>query len=226
MHHQHVELGAVMEESDGWQRPVQYVSTEQELAQVRKTVGLCDISAVGKVSFQGEELDSVLASGLRDRGALDIGAVRRHYIDKGPAAPCDIVLARLALDEVLILTEPNLAPPVCEALDQQADQCAHVVDVTSGLAGVRITGPSGHLLMASVTELDTSSEGFPNMSCAQTKVAEVHAVLLRLDLGSLPSYELYFGRELGEYLWHALFEAGDEYGVVPVGIEAMARLEE
>ena len=149
----------------------------------------------------------------------------RHSLANGPGAAWSVVLARLAHDEALILTESDQAPSVCEALEQQADQCAHVVDVTSGLAGIRTTGPSGDLLMASVTEVDTSPRALPNMRCAQTKVAEIHAVLLRLDLGSLLSYDLYFGRELGEYMWQALFEAGEEYGAIPIGIEAMARLE-
>jgi len=55
-------------------------------------------------------------------------------------------------------------------------------------------------------------------------VAEVHGTLLRIDTGGLPSFDLYFGREFGEYLWDALLEAGGEYSVAPFGIEAMARL--
>ena len=51
-------------------------------------------------------------------------------------------------------------------------------------------------------------------------------MLLRLDLGSVCSYEVYFGREFGEYMWDALLEAGDEHGATPVGVEAVERLQE
>ena len=33
-----------------------------------------------------------------------------------------------------------------------------------------------------------------------------------------------FGRELGEYMWDVLLEAGEAYGVVPFGFETLARI--
>ncbi len=224
MHYQHLALGAVMVDRDGWQRPARYTSVKQELDRLREAVGLCDISPVGKLSVQGDDLDSALARAFGDARPPDVGAVQRESVGSG-SARSPHALARLAHDEAMVFTEPGHAAAVSETLEQQADLCAHVVDVTSGLGGVRITGPSGHLLLAGVTELDASPEALPELSCAQTRIAEVHAVLLRLDLGNIRSYEVYFGREFGEYMWDALLEAGDEHGAVPVGIEAMEELE-
>ena len=223
MHYRHLALGAVMVERDGWQRPARYVSVKREIEQFREAVGLCDISPVGKLSVHGDDLDSALARAFGEGRPPDVGAVQRRSVSSG-SAQLPIALARLAHDEAMVFTEPGHAAAVSEPLEQAADLCAHVVDVSSGLGGVRITGPSAHLLLAGVTELDASPDALPNMSCAQTKIAEVHAVLLRLDLGSVRSYEVYFGREFGEYMWDALLEAGDEHGVVPVGIEAMEEL--
>ena len=223
MHYRHLALGAVMVERDGWQRPARYVSVERELDQLREAVGLCDISPVGKLSVQGDDLDSALARAFGDARPPDVGAVQRRSVSSG-CAQSTVALARLAHDEAMVFTEPGHAAAVSEMLEQAADICAHVVDVTSGLGGVRITGPSAHLLLAGVTELDASPETLPELSCAQTKIAEVHAVLLRLDLGSVRSYEVYFGREFGEYMWDALLEAGDEHRATPVGIDATEEL--
>ncbi len=223
MHYQHLALGAVMVERDGWQRPARYASVKQELDQLRGAVGLCDISPVGKLSVQGDDLDSALARAFGDARPPDVGAVQRRSVSSG-SAQLPVVLARLAHDEAMVFTEPGHAAAVSETLEQQADLCAHVVDVTSGLGGVQITGPSGHLLLAGVTELDASPDALPELSCAQTRIAGVHAVLLRLDVGNVLGYEVYFGREFGEYMWDALLEAGDEHGAVPVGMEAMEEL--
>ena len=160
--------------------------------------------------------------GARRRGG---GAGQGRSVGSG-SAQVPVALARMAHDEGMVFNEPGRAAAVSETLEQAADLCANVVDVTSGLGGVRITGPSAHLLLAGVTELDASPDALPNMSCAQTKIAEVHAVLLRVDVGSVCSYEVYFGREFGEYMWDALLEAGDEHGTTPVGVEAMAGLQE
>ena len=102
--------------------------------------------------------------------------------------------------------------------------CVHLLDHTSGLAGVRLTGPESDQLLSKLTELDTSPDAFPNLSCAQTRCAEIHGTLIRTDLGPLPSYDLFFPREFGEYMWDAIFEAGEEFGVAAVGFEAADRV--
>ena len=86
-------------------------------------------------------------------------------------------------------------------------------------------GPESDQLLSKLTELDTSPEAFPNLSCAQTRCAEIHGTLIRTDLGSLPSYDLFFPREFGEYMWDAIFEAGEEFGVAAVGFEAADRVQ-
>ena len=124
----------------------------------------------------------------------------------------------------MALTGPSQAVSLSEALGGHRDGCAHVVDLSSGLAGARVTGPSAHLLLAGVTEFDVSPSAFPDMSCAQARAAEIHCVILRSDLAGLASYELFFGREFGEYMWEALLEVAEEHRGGPVGLEAMARL--
>ena len=223
MHHQHVELGAVMAESGGWLRPARYSSVEQELDQIQKAAGLVDTGPMGKLRVEGDEIEPLLTRVFGGLGPPEVGAVRRSHLDEG-AIQQPLLLAYLANDEAMIVTEPGQAASLRQALELAADGCAHVVDLTSGMAGVRITGPLGHLLLGSVSDLDISGDAFPDMSCAQTKVAEVEGVVLRLDLADVVSYDLYFGREYGQYMWEALLEAGEEYGITPVGFEAMARL--
>ena len=223
MHYQHAERGAVMEDRDGWQQPVRFTSVDEEFQQLQTTGGLCDISPVGKLNLQGDELEPFLNAAFPGLGPLSVGSVRRLNLEHNPEVG-PFVIARLADDEAWILTGINQAQSVADALGEQADQCAHVLDITSGLSGVSIAGPLAQRVLSGVSELDTDAEMFPNMTCAQTNAAEIHNMLLRLDFESLPGYQLYFGREFGEYMWDALLEAAEEYGITPVGIEAMARL--
>ena len=220
MHHRHLELGAVMMESDGWLRPSRYTSVEHELERLQTAVGLCDIIPTGKLSLHGSDLDFVLSSAFGDGGSLDVGAVRPRRLGNGPA-----IVARLASDEFMILIEPGQTSLMLNTMGGRDDRCAHVVDTTSALAGVSITGPSGHLLLSTPTELDVGTEAFPNMTCAQSRVAEIHGVLLRLDSGDLLSYELYFGPSSGSTFGTPCFRPGEEYHVTPFGIETLVHLE-
>ena len=115
-------------------------------------------------------------------------------------------------DEVWALTPAGSAARLFSRL--AAD--SHVVEVTSGLAGVAIVGPDAFSVLAALTELDVSSIGFPDMTCAQASVAEIPATLVRRD-SDVPRFDLYFGREYGEHMWTALLDAG----AAPMGSEAL-----
>ena len=223
MHHKHLALGAALEERDGWQQPARYASAEQELERLKVAVGLWDISSVGKVSIQGEQLDHLLTASFSSAMDLTIGSMRQMNLGDG-ADSWDCVLVRLAMDDYLALTPTGRNVTLVELLEEDPDRCAHVLDVTSALAGVKIAGPSAGLLLASLTELNLSDAAFPDLRCGQSMMAGIHGTLRRRDVAGLTSYELYFTREFGEYMWDVLMEAGERFGAVPVGFEAMELL--
>ena len=223
LHHKHLALGATLEEQGGWQQPARYSSAEQELERLKIGAGLCDVSPVGKIGLQGEDLDPLLTATFPGAMELQIGSLRQMEVGS-PSGPWCCVLARLAMDEYLAITPTNRNTTLIELLEEDPDRCAHVVDLTSALAGVRIAGPSAVLLLASLTELNLSDEAFADLRCGQVKMAGIHGTLLRRDMAGLLCYELYFTREFGEYMWDVLMEAGERYDGLPVGFEAMELL--
>ena len=223
MHHKHLALGASMVERDGWQQPARYESVEEEVEHLRQRAGICDISPMGKLIFKGEELDHLLTPAFSGALRMDVGSVARTTMGSG-SGPTPVVLARLAPDELLALTAPVRASTVIDILEEDAERCAHVLDISSGLAGVRVCGPKSGLLLGQILALDVSTTAFADLRCAQTQAAEIHVTLLRMDLENLPSYELYFQREFGEYMWDVLTKAGQVCAASPVGIDAMSGL--
>ena len=223
MHHSQVALGAVMVEREGWLRAARFTSADDETERVRGGVGLLDLSLQGKLYLLGGEIDSTLAALFPQLPKLSVGNLVRQRLGAERGAR-EVELARLADDELLVLTAPKQARAVSEALSQSPADCVHAVDITSALAGVGVVGPLADRLLAGIIEVDLSPGTFPNQSCAQLMAAEVHGTLLRHDLGGLPRYDLYFSRDFGEYMWDALVEAGAPHGVVPFGLEALSLL--
>ena len=224
LHHKHLQLGAEMVEFAGWQRPARYRAAEDEIRRLMQAVGVCDISPVGKLSVQGEEIDRLLDaafSGLDNRG---VGGVSRGQLATGDAQQVAEV-ARLAHDELMLLTAPGQAPSVMSLLSEHPGECVHIVDITSALAGVRLAGPGAGRVLSRLTELDIALDAFPDRSVAQAKIAEIGGVLLRRDAGALLAFDLYFSREYGEYMWESLMEAGEDYVIAPFGVDALERLE-
>ena len=222
LHHVHLALGAEMDESYGWLRPAMYTTPDEEAEAVRCGVGLCDISPSGKLLLHGD-IDRYIMEGLQQGSPEEPGdaGLMQFTEDSGIG---DILAARLAADEALLITAPNQSPMVAETLGSMADACAHSVDVTSARTGICVSGPAAQRTLAAVSETDTSPHSFPDMSCAQGSFSQVHATLIRHDLGTLPRYYIYVDRSHGEYLWETLIEAGSRYGIAPFGTAALTRL--
>ena len=223
LHHAHLAIGADMAESYGWLRPVSYTTPEDEAAAVRRGVGLCDTSPSGKLLLHGE-IDRYIMEGLQQGGPEEPGdaGLMQFTEDSGIG---DILAARLTADEALLITAPTQSPMVAETLGSMEDACAYSVDITSARTAICVAGPAAQGTLAAVTEIDTSPHSFPDMSCAQGSISQVHATLIRHDLGDLPCYHVYVDRAYGEYLWETLTEAGGRYDITPFGTTALNRLQ-
>ena len=220
LHHRLLDLGAAMVDLGGWQVAGRYTTPEEEIAGISEAVGLVDFSPATKLSIQGEAIDALLRNAYGEASILEVGRVRRRQV-AGLVPGYHAAAARLARDELLVLAAPGEARTLLPALSASAEGCAHLVDVTSALCSVRVTGPRARQLMSRVIELDLRESFFPDMSCAQGKLSEVECTVLRHDIGGLTSYELYFSRDYGEYLWDSVMESGEDLGVVPYGSEAL-----
>ena len=226
MHHVHIELGAMMVDEGGWQRPSVYSTVDEEVERLRDAAGITDISPDGKISLQGSGVGDMVGGGLSSASSgegLGIGGCALVTPSGSPDASA-VLLSRLADDEMFAVTSPSERRTVYASLAGHAGPTAQAVDVTSALAGAAITGPSAAMVLSAVSGLDTSRGNLPDMGCSQSEIAGVHGVFVRADRGEVPGYRVYFGREYGEYVWEALMDSGRDYGAAPVGIEALARL--
>jgi sarcosine oxidase subunit alpha len=224
LHHKHLQLGADMVELRGWQRPACYTGAEDEICRLSEAVGLCDVSPVGKLNVQGEEIDHFLDAAILDFDKMGVGGVSRGQLVTGDLQQA-AEIARLAYDELLMLTAPGQAAAVMSLLEEHRYKCVHIVDITSALTGVRLAGPDTRHVLSRLTELDIGPDALPDWSSAQAKIAEVSGILVRRDAGDLLGFDLYFSRDYGEYMWESLMEAGEDYLIVPFGIDALGRLE-
>jgi len=216
MQPRHLSLGATLVETNKWLLPARYSTVEEETEHLRASAGVSDISSNGKLVLQGE-IDSQILQALGQSGPGAIGTVGKIAHESG-----EIVIARLAADDALLVTAGRSS--TLAGLVEHGDTCSHTVDMTSVLAGLAIVGPRAQSVLAGLTEIDTSDMAFPDLSCAQGMVAEVRATLLRVDRRGVPGYELYFGREYGEYMWDSVLEAGEPAELTPVGTEALAKI--
>lgn len=225
MHYKHLALGATMLDDNGWQRPAYYSSVQEETDTIKRTGGICDISPNGKIMLHGVDLDRFIEGALSYVGTLMTGRAARCSAQLTKTLPDNpALLCRLSKDEAFVTTMPDTVDSTVDYLMKHIDRCSHLINVSSGLAGVKIIGPLARSLMSRLTELPLTSNDFPDLSCAQSRLAELYALIVRSDEKEQPSYEVYVERSYGEFIWEATLNAGDELGLEPVGIEALQQL--
>jgi heterotetrameric sarcosine oxidase gamma subunit len=202
LHQTHLALGARWVEDGEWRLPGDYGDPEAEAGRVRQSVGLQDVSAIGKLDVKGREAARLLA---------------------GVASWDGLSALRLRPDHFLVLTPSGQEARLVETLGRRSNQsasCAHVTDVTPALSALALVGPRARDVLAKLIALDLRADRFPDGTSAQGGLAKIHAVVLRRDWGGLTAFSLLVPRELGEHAWETLREAGEEFGLVPFGVAA------
>ena len=225
MHHLHVEAGARQMDMGEWKRPHTYTTPEQEWRAVRDRVGLIDVSTLGKLELKGRDsarlLDKVYTHLF---STLKVGRVRYGVIcgDDGVILD-DGTVARLSEDHFYITTTTGNVEFVEKWLDWWAKvegSCAHVTNVTGDYAAVNLAGPKARAVLQKLTGIDISAEGFRYMRCIHGEVAGVPALLLRIGFVGETGWEIHYPSCYGEYLWKTLIQAGEEFEIMPFGVEA------
>jgi sarcosine oxidase gamma subunit len=85
---------------------------------------------------------------------------------------------------------------------------------------VRITGARTPDLLAKVCGIDLSERVTPDGAAFRSSVAKLVTDVVRDDLGGERSYLLHCERSSGQYLFDALLDAGDEFGIEVEGFAA------
>lgn len=110
------------------------------------------------------------------------------------------------------------AAVVADAIDglDALDPSDHVsaLDWTHGRALFRVTGADAPRMLEKVCSLDWSDPMTPDGAVASASVAKVTCDIARHDVDATPSYLVFCDRSFGQYLFDALIDAGDEFGLV------------
>jgi heterotetrameric sarcosine oxidase gamma subunit len=216
LHNQHQILNARFDLREGWLIPEVYSASAKEATMVQESVGLLDISAWGKLMLKGTNSRTVITACLGDSPSKP-GDVREHRWKQ-------LLAAGLTPDEFLILTPPGAEKELAASLEAEITAqnfFISVIDLTSGLVGLSISGPKSMAVMSKLCAIPFSSEESPNRYVAQSSFAQIRAMIIRHDRGVLPSFEIFADCSYSEYLWDTVLDAGKEFGMQPVGWEAM-----
>ena len=232
-----MKLAAPMIEAGLWYRPSYYPkigeenwlqACNREVLYVRQSVGICDVSTLGKIEFHGKDaakfLDFVYTNSF---GSLAVGRVRYGLMLREDGFIMDDgTSARISENSYLMTTTTAAAGTVMRHLDfihQAYCPKLHVrfVSVTEQWAQFSVSGPKSLDIISSVVDEHFDEKDWPFMSCGEVKVMGIKARLFRISFSGELGYELAIPSRFGGSLFDLLRLEAEQRGGGVYGMEAM-----
>ncbi|MBP8067101.1 MAG: glycine cleavage system aminomethyltransferase GcvT [Pedobacter sp.] len=217
----HIALGAKMVPFAGYNMPVQYEGINAEHATVRNAVGVFDVSHMGEFILKGDNaLDLIQRVTSNDASKLYDGKVQYSCLPNTQGGIVDDLLV-YRIDEksyMLVVNASNIEKDWnwIQQFNTANVEMHNISDQTSLLA---IQGPKAADALQSLTEIDLASMEY--YSFKKGVFAGVANVLISATgYTGAGGFEIYFENKDANVIWDAIFEAGQAYGIKPIGLGA------
>lgn len=232
--------GATFVETGNWLRAQWFArkgekgwrdSVDREVQMTRASVGICDVTTLGKIDIQGKDAAEFL-NHVYTNAFLKLPVGKTRYglmLREDGIAYDDGTTARLGENHFVMTTTTANAVLVFRWLEF-ARQClwpdldVHLISTTDGWAQFAVAGPNSRALLQKVVDapFDLSSEAFPFMACAELTVCGgTPARLFRISFSGELAYEIAVPSKYGNAMMGVLMQAGEEFGAIPYGTEAL-----
>lgn len=217
----HISLGAKMVPFAGYNMPVQYEGINVEHATVRNAVGVFDVSHMGEFILKGENaLDLIQRVTSNDASKLYDGKIQYSCLPNETGGIVDDLLV-YRIDEktyMLVVNASNIEKDWnwIQKFNDKAVEMHNISDQTSLLA---VQGPKAADALQSLTDMDLASMEYYTFK--KGKFAGVDNVLVSATgYTGAGGFEVYFENQYAEQIWDAIFKAGAEFGIKPIGLGA------
>lgn len=217
----HIALGAKMHEFAGYNMPIEYSGIIDEHLTVCENVGVFDVSHMGEFWVKGPKaLDFLQKVTSNNVAVLTPGKIQYTCFPNEEGGIVD--------DLLVYHYEPEKYLLVVNAANIEKDWnwcVAHNVDgavlenASDRMAQLAVQGPKAILALQKLTDIDLASIPYYTFKVGQ--MAGVDQVIIsNTGYTGAGGFEIYFYPEYADRIWKAVFEAGEEFGIKPVGLGA------
>lgn len=205
----------------GFEMPVSYAGLIQEHLAVRQSVGVFDVSHMGEFLVQGPGALPLLQHvTTNDVSALHDGKVQYSCMTNETGGIIDDLLVyRRAEDDYYVVVNASNIEKDWQWLHRHNHFGARLTNLSDQTCLFAVQGPNGVATVQKLTDLPLGSMDYYTHQTGT--VAGLPGVMLATTgYTGAGGVEVYVANQHAETLWKAIFEAGAEFGIVPVGLGA------
>lgn len=221
LHQVHVELGAKIVPFAGFEMPVRYSSDMEEHHTVRNNVGVFDVSHMGEFSVKGPgALDLIQKVTSNDASVLFDGKVQYSYLPNADGGVVDDLLVyRYNAEEYLLVVNASNIEKDWNWIQSHNTEGVEMKNLSDELCLLAVQGPNATATLQKLTSVDLSVMDYYTFQVG--KMADIEEVIISATgYTGAGGFEIYIKNEDAKKMWEAIFEAGNEFNIQPVGLGA------
>jgi aminomethyltransferase len=217
----HWNSGGKMVEFAGFEMPVEFSGIKDEHLTVRQGVGVFDVSHMGEIWVKGPKAaDLVQYVTSNDITALVPGQAQYSCFPNGKGGIVDDLLVYyFGPGNYLLVVNASNIEKDWSWLVAQNSFGAVLENASDQTAQLAVQGPKAIHVLQKLTTVDLSNISYYTFTTGT--FAGVDGVIISATgyTGS-GGFELYFDNREGEKIYKAIFDAGEEFGIKPIGLGA------
>ena len=219
--HIHQGLGGKMVPFAGYSMPVRYSSDIEEHNTVRKGVGVFDVSHMGEFTVKGPgALDLIQKVTSNDASKLVDGQAQYSCLpnDQGGIVD-DLIVYKFAEEDYMLVVNASNIDKDWEWISQHNDTGAELENLSDQISLFAVQGPKAAAALQPLTNVDLEKVKFYHFTVGT--IAGIDNVIISgTGYTGAGGFELYIDNAHAEALWHAIFEAGADFNIKPIGLGA------
>lgn len=217
----HHALGAKMHEFAGYDMPIEYSGIIDEHNTVVQSVGVFDVSHMGEFWVKGPNAKAFVQKvTTNDANNLAVGKVQYTCFpnDKGGIID-DFLLYHYEEEKYLLVVNASNMEKDWDWCVKNNTMGAELENASDHMAQLAVQGPAALKTLQKLTDIDL--EQVPYYTFVTGKLAGIDNVIIsNTGYTGCGGFELYFYPENSINIWNAIFEAGAEFGIKPIGLGA------
>jgi aminomethyltransferase len=218
----HRQLSAKMVEFAGYEMPIQYpggIINEHKV--VRNNVGVFDVTHMGEFEVKGPDaLAFIQKCTINDASKLFPGRVQYSAMCYKDGGIVDDLLVYCIEENyyMLVVNASNIDKDFNWLMENKAGFNCEMTNISDEISLLAVQGPQAINTLQKLTDVNLSEIEFYYFT--KGSLAGVDMILSRTGYTGEIGYELYFRGDdaIAKKVWDAVFEAGAEFGIEPVGL--------
>jgi len=217
----HVKLGGKMVPFAGFNMPVRYSSDLEEHMTVRNGVGVFDVSHMGEFTLKGPDaLDLIQRVTTNDASKLVDGQAQYSSLPNETGGLVDdLIVYKIKDNDYLLVVNAGNIDKDWNWISKFNTKGVDMKNISADICLFAVQGPKAVGVLQKLTTTDLSTIKYYHFAIGEF-AGVPNVIMSNTGYTGAGGFEIYVNKQHAEKIWSAIFDAGKDVDIKPIGLGA------